>query len=142
VLPGPRDPRAAHADGAAVPAAVVEPDPAVFGVVHGAGSVLFLPAAALFFFFFAAAACSYVFIIYFNFFFKKTYLLTMVIDSCIFSAQRPEFRDGRFVTRGEGREVTRVRSKGTVRIVLNVVVKDMAEFGYVAAATAPQSLQT
>eukprot|EP00161_Ancyromonas_sigmoides_P020814 TRINITY_DN608_c1_g3_i1.p2 TRINITY_DN608_c1_g3~~TRINITY_DN608_c1_g3_i1.p2 ORF type:complete len:198 (-),score=82.96 TRINITY_DN608_c1_g3_i1:131-724(-) len=62
--------------------------------------------------------------------------------SAWFMGQRPEFRDGRFVTRGEGREVTRVRSKGTVRIVLNVVVKDMAEFGYVAAATAPQSLQT
>ncbi len=44
--------------------------------------------------------------------------------------QRPEFRDSKFVTRSEGREVTRVRSNGVVKVVLNVVVRNMADFGY------------
>ena len=34
------------------------------------------------------------------------------------------------ITRGEGREVTRVRSQGHVRVVFNVVTKDLARLGY------------
>ena len=41
-----------------------------------------------------------------------------------------EFTDPRFVCRGEGREVTRVRSSGSLEIQLNVITKDMAAFGY------------
>ncbi|KAI9139035.1 B9 domain-containing protein 1 [Paraphysoderma sedebokerense] len=42
----------------------------------------------------------------------------------------PEFIDSKFVARSEGREVTRVQSSGTVKIVVNVVTKDMEKFGY------------
>ncbi|KAJ1548963.1 B9 domain-containing protein 1 [Cladochytrium tenue] len=41
----------------------------------------------------------------------------------------PEFLDSRFVARNSGREVTRVRSKGSVKLVLNVVTKGMDDFG-------------
>ena len=34
------------------------------------------------------------------------------------------------IARGEGREVTRVRSQGHVRVVFNVVTKDLARLGY------------
>ena len=34
------------------------------------------------------------------------------------------------IIRGEGREVTRVRSQGHVRVVFNVVTKDLARLGY------------
>eukprot|EP00163_Fabomonas_tropica_P023969 TRINITY_DN4150_c1_g1_i2.p2 TRINITY_DN4150_c1_g1~~TRINITY_DN4150_c1_g1_i2.p2 ORF type:complete len:123 (-),score=18.90 TRINITY_DN4150_c1_g1_i2:18-386(-) len=44
--------------------------------------------------------------------------------------QRPEFIDSQFVTRGDGREVTRVRSNGVIKVNLNVLVKNMANFGY------------
>jgi len=42
----------------------------------------------------------------------------------------PEFLDTKFITRNEGREVTRVRSQGTVKVVVNMVMKDMSKFGY------------
>ncbi|KNC95925.1 hypothetical protein, variant [Spizellomyces punctatus DAOM BR117] len=44
----------------------------------------------------------------------------------------PEFLDSRFVSRNEGREVTRVRSQGTVKVQINMGTKDMERFGYVA----------
>ena len=44
--------------------------------------------------------------------------------------RRPEFVDPRVVARGEGRDVTRVRSQGTVSIVWNIVTKDLAKLGY------------
>ena len=44
--------------------------------------------------------------------------------------RRPEFVDPRVVARGEGRDVTRVRSQGTVNIVWNIVTKDLAKLGY------------
>ena len=37
--------------------------------------------------------------------------------------RRPEFVDPRVVARGEGREVTRVRSQGHVRVTFNIVTK-------------------
>lgn len=42
----------------------------------------------------------------------------------------PEFYDPKFVCQGEGREVTRVRSTGTVIIKLNILTKGMEAVGY------------
>ena len=42
----------------------------------------------------------------------------------------PEYYDTKFITQNDGRAVTRVRSEGVVKIVLNVVTKDMEKFGY------------
>ncbi|XP_010140142.1 PREDICTED: B9 domain-containing protein 1, partial [Buceros rhinoceros silvestris] len=47
-----------------------------------------------------------------------------------FTGRRPEFTDPRVVARGEGRELTRVRSQGFVTISFNVVTKDMKKLGY------------
>ncbi|XP_065707189.2 B9 domain-containing protein 1 [Patagioenas fasciata] len=47
-----------------------------------------------------------------------------------FTGRRPEFTDPRVVAKGEGREVTRVRSQGFVTISFNVVTKDMKKLGY------------
>ena len=44
--------------------------------------------------------------------------------------RRPEFVDPRVVARGEGRDVTRVRSQGHVTVVWNIVTKDLAKLGY------------
>ena len=44
--------------------------------------------------------------------------------------RRPEFVDPRVVARGEGRDVTRVRSQGHVTVVFNIITKDMAKLGY------------
>mmetsp|Transcript_35975 Transcript_35975/g.70711 ORF Transcript_35975/g.70711 Transcript_35975/m.70711 type:complete len:264 (-) Transcript_35975:307-1098(-) len=42
----------------------------------------------------------------------------------------PEFFDAKFVAQGKGREVTRVESAGTVKIVLNVVTKNMNNWNF------------
>ncbi|XP_032303570.1 B9 domain-containing protein 1 isoform X4 [Coturnix japonica] len=47
-----------------------------------------------------------------------------------FTGRRPEFTDPKVVARGEGREVTRVRSQGFVTISFNIVTKDMKKLGY------------
>ncbi|XP_067043867.1 B9 domain-containing protein 1-like [Acropora muricata] len=44
--------------------------------------------------------------------------------------RRPEFIDPKLVAQGEGREVTRVRSQGTVKIKFSVVTRDMKKLGY------------
>ena len=44
--------------------------------------------------------------------------------------RRPEFVDPRVVARGEGREVTRVRSQGYVMVNFDIVTKDLAKLGY------------
>jgi len=44
--------------------------------------------------------------------------------------RRPEFIDPCIVAQSEGREVTRVRSQGSVRLKLNVLTKDMKRLGY------------
>jgi len=41
-----------------------------------------------------------------------------------------EFTDPKFPSVGHGREVTRVKSTGTALVQLNVMIKDMAVFGY------------
>ncbi len=41
-----------------------------------------------------------------------------------------EFMEHNFVARSRGREVTRVRSNGHVKVVLNVMTKNMNDFGY------------
>ncbi|XP_020633698.2 B9 domain-containing protein 1 [Pogona vitticeps] len=46
------------------------------------------------------------------------------------TGRRPEFVDPKVVARGEGREVTRVRSQGFVTLSFNVVTKDMKKLGY------------
>ena len=47
-----------------------------------------------------------------------------------FAGAYPEFFDSKFVARGEGREVTRVKRTGVVRVALNVTTRGMASFGY------------
>eukprot|EP00736_Rhodelphis_marinus_P005300 Rmarinus@m.4040 len=47
---------------------------------------------------------------------------------------RPEFVDRKFVSKGSGRELVRVRSKGVIVVRLDVVTKDMALFGYTEEA--------
>jgi len=58
--------------------------------------------------------------------------------------RRPEFIDPCVVAQSEGREVTRVRSQGSVRLKLNVLTKDMKNLGYDVlpsdvAATLPET---
>ena len=43
---------------------------------------------------------------------------------------RPEFVDPKFVAQSDGREVTRVRSQGSVSISCNIMSKDLAKAGY------------
>uniref|UniRef100_A0A7S0QX76 B9 domain-containing protein 1 n=1 Tax=Pyramimonas obovata TaxID=1411642 RepID=A0A7S0QX76_9CHLO len=45
-----------------------------------------------------------------------------------------EFTDAKFPAMGHGREVTRVRSTGVATVNLNVMIKDMATFGYTEEA--------
>mmetsp|Transcript_32569 Transcript_32569/g.52911 ORF Transcript_32569/g.52911 Transcript_32569/m.52911 type:complete len:271 (+) Transcript_32569:66-878(+) len=45
-------------------------------------------------------------------------------------ATPPEFFEPTFVAQGTGREVTRVTSSGTVKIVVNVISKHMSKLGY------------
>jgi B9 domain-containing protein 1 len=42
----------------------------------------------------------------------------------------PEFFETKFIAQGKGREVTRVQSKGVLKIVINVTTKNMREWGY------------
>ena len=44
---------------------------------------------------------------------------------------RPEFVDPKFVAQGDGREVTRVRSEGSVNVTCNLVTKDISTAGYI-----------
>jgi len=44
--------------------------------------------------------------------------------------RRPELVDPRSVARGEGRQVTRVSTQGSVTVTLNVITKDLARLGY------------
>ncbi|KAI9205174.1 B9 domain-containing protein [Polychytrium aggregatum] len=55
----------------------------------------------------------------------------------------PEFMDSKFVAQSDGREVTRVRSQGAVKVQLNVTIRDIAKCGYMLgpanAAEPPRS---
>ncbi|KAL2917268.1 hypothetical protein HK105_203333 [Polyrhizophydium stewartii] len=42
----------------------------------------------------------------------------------------PEFIDPKFAAKSSGREITRVRSQGTVKVLLNIVTKDLEALGY------------
>lgn len=53
-----------------------------------------------------------------------------------FTGNYPQFYDPKFVGRSEGREVTRVRSSGTVRVAFNIVTRGMEAHGYAASGTA------
>ncbi|XP_022173500.1 B9 domain-containing protein 1-like [Myzus persicae] len=46
------------------------------------------------------------------------------------TGKRPEYVDARLLARGDGREVTRVRSQGCVWIKFNVVFKDFHHYGF------------
>jgi len=43
--------------------------------------------------------------------------------------------DPRVVAKGEGREVTRVKSQGHVRVMFNIITKDLAKLGYDTSLT-------
>jgi len=47
-----------------------------------------------------------------------------------FFGRRPEFIDPKIVAQGEGRGVSRVRSKGSMKIQFNVVTRDMKKLNY------------
>ncbi|XP_071962262.1 B9 domain-containing protein 1-like [Antedon mediterranea] len=47
-----------------------------------------------------------------------------------FMGRKPEYVDANIVARGEGREVTRVRSQGHIRVTFNIVTRDMKKLGY------------
>ncbi|KAJ8037662.1 B9 domain-containing protein 1 [Holothuria leucospilota] len=47
-----------------------------------------------------------------------------------FMGRRPEYVDTNVVARGEGREVTRVRSQGHLKVKFSIVTKDMKKLGY------------
>jgi len=50
-------------------------------------------------------------------------------------SRRPEFTDPKVLARGEGREVTRVRSQGHMKVTFNIVMKDMKTMGYDVTAS-------
>ncbi|XP_021940537.1 B9 domain-containing protein 1 [Zootermopsis nevadensis] len=50
--------------------------------------------------------------------------------TCWLTGRRPEYIDARVLAQGEGREVTRVRSQGRMKVNFSVVTKDLARFGY------------
>ena len=43
---------------------------------------------------------------------------------------RPEFIDSMFPSKGEGRDVTRVQSFGTVKVVVDITLQGMEQMGY------------
>jgi len=57
----------------------------------------------------------------------------------VFGTQ-PEFYDSRFVSRSEGREVTRVESVGTVQVKINILTKGMRSQGYEDGQPIPRHL--
>nr|XP_054762522.1 B9 domain-containing protein 1-like [Lytechinus pictus] len=56
-----------------------------------------------------------------------------------FMGRRPEYVDTNVVARGEGREVTRVRSQGSIKCQFNIITRDMKKLGYDAT---PASMTT
>jgi len=43
---------------------------------------------------------------------------------------QPEFYDSKFVTQDQGRALTFVEGTGTVKLMLNVLTKQIKDFGY------------
>ncbi|KAG8546359.1 hypothetical protein GDO81_019130, partial [Engystomops pustulosus] len=54
-------------------------------------------------------------------------------DSWI-TGHRPEFTDPKVVAHGDGREVTRVRSQGSLALSFSVVTKDLKKLGYATSS--------
>lgn len=54
------------------------------------------------------------------------------------TGNHPEFYDDKFVSKGEGREVTRVTSSGVVKIVFNVSTRQLGAVGFAVAGEAAQ----
>ena len=78
--------------------------------------------------------------------FSSPFTMTIEAGSCLkvevlkclnISGKRPEFVDPRVVSRGEGREVTRVSSGGHVKVVFNIVTKDLVKLGYDSSSSNP-----
>lgn len=46
------------------------------------------------------------------------------------TGNRPEFYNAKFIGGGEGREIVRTASTGTVRVQINVVTRGMASHGF------------
>lgn len=46
------------------------------------------------------------------------------------TGKSPEFYDSRFVSRGDGRGVTRVKCEGTVKVVLDITTRGIESLGY------------
>lgn len=56
-----------------------------------------------------------------------------------FTGSRPEFVDPRVVASGEGRDVTRVKSMGWIKVSFNVIAKDLKRLGYETSPRGPVS---
>lgn len=54
---------------------------------------------------------------------------------------RPEFIDSMFPSNGEGRDVTRVQSFGTVKVVVDITLQGMEQLGYSVPAPASTPLR-
>ncbi|XP_071976031.1 B9 domain-containing protein 1 isoform X1 [Engystomops pustulosus] len=50
------------------------------------------------------------------------------------TGHRPEFTDPKVVAHGDGREVTRVRSQGSLTLSFSVVTKDLKKLGYATSS--------
>jgi len=46
------------------------------------------------------------------------------------ATQQKQFFDTKFVAQGEGREVTRVKNTGVVKVTISIMTKNMESFGY------------
>ncbi|XP_047213429.1 B9 domain-containing protein 1-like isoform X2 [Girardinichthys multiradiatus] len=56
--------------------------------------------------------------------------------------RRPEYTDPKVVAQGEGREVTRVRSQGSVTVSFHIMTKDMKKMGYDTGPSTPSTVQS
>ncbi|KAK7862985.1 hypothetical protein R5R35_014541 [Gryllus longicercus] len=50
--------------------------------------------------------------------------------TCWLTGRRPEYVEPRILGQGEGREVTRVRSQGWVKVCFNTITRDIQQLGY------------
>ena len=48
----------------------------------------------------------------------------------IFKGNKPEFYDTNFIAQSKNREITRVKSNGKVKIVFNIMTRNLKQFGY------------
>mmetsp|Transcript_21252 Transcript_21252/g.36485 ORF Transcript_21252/g.36485 Transcript_21252/m.36485 type:complete len:203 (+) Transcript_21252:18-626(+) len=50
--------------------------------------------------------------------------------TAFFTGAKPEYVDPTFIAGGQGRELTRVKSHGVVKVQMSIVTKDMVTFGF------------